>query len=1024
MVQDGILTPFQAKLILQGKYRGFRIGPYKILDQLGVGGMGQVFLAEHTTMRRKVALKVLPAKLAADRAAVERFHREARAVAALDHPNIVRAHDVGNERGTHFLVLEYVEGQNLENRQRADGGYLPWGEAVGYVVQAAAGLQHAHEKGLVHRDIKPANILVDKEGVVKVLDMGLARFFEDQSDNLTKNLDGGAVMGTADYVAPEQLLDSSGTDHRADIYSLGATLYHLVTGKTPFEGTTTAKLVAHQLKAAVPAHEINPDIPEGLSDIIEQMMAKDPDERYQLMAEVVRDLLPYAAEGPTSHGSGSMPAIALAAVTRTTGDLRAALTGSGTEVHLPGEEESPQVRRKKTIAIVGLGSCVLLGCGLIAFALMHTPQPQAGGKSDEDPPPLVFDPRVTVPTNSPPFTEAFKLAVDKAGSETMVYTPDGRKLVTATDKSIRVWDAFSGKHIRKLDGHTGNVRGLSLLPGGRRVLSSSADKTVRLWDIETGDLLKTYEGATAYVTNVVALPNGRRFLTATQDGTVWLWDVDSGDVVKDYPDLAQPIPVFGLAVTRDGRRGVLGTWDSKRNSAKSAADLQNLAQTQVWVFEIETGKVILKQNVPASVAHIRLSPDSRLAVFGTDKGIGIMDLDPKDAKDPTKESKSFRQYGGLSGRPICAAFTTDGRYVVATGQDKSLSLWETPTGRLVTVEQVLPGQGNGLAVSPDGRKVAAGGSGGGAGVWDLPPTAHPNPDSRTLIPLVRLTGMAADLEDVIYTPDGKVIGCGGDRTVRVWDPATGEQLRQMALPAKPRGLALLSGDRLVVTSYQDGHPTILFNWKTGQKLKEFPSEKAVRMAAAMPDGRRFLTYSDDSTVRMWDADTGNELSSFDIGASGQGLAVTPDGSRFLVGCADKTIRLWDIAEKREVRQMPLSGIAYRITVSRDGRWAGFGNDRRVQFWNLQNGADKSISGPGAIVDQVSFTRDGRFAVAASNDRSVYICDVNAASLLTSRAEHTGSVRGSVISPDGKFAATSSADGTAIVWQLPPETVPK
>jgi WD40 repeat protein len=309
-------------------------------------------------------------------------------------------------------------------------------------------------------------------------------------------------------------------------------------------------------------------------------------------------------------------------------------------------------------------------------------------------------------------------------------------------------------------------------------------------------------------------------------------------------------------------------------------------------------------------------------------------------------------------------------------------------------------------------------------VWNLPEVAHPPADTRTLVPLVRLTGNAADMEDVIYTPDGKVIGCGGDRTVRVWDPATGEQLRQMGLPARPRGLALLSGDRVVVTIYQDNFPTYLFNWKTGHLLKEFPSEKSVRMAAAMPDGRRFLTFSDDRTVRVWDADTGEQLTVFDVGSSGHGLAVTPDGKRFLIGCADKTIRLWDVAENREVRRLPLSGIAYRITVSRDGRWAAFGNDRKIQFWDLQTGAEKSIVGPTALVDQVTFTRDGRFAVAASNDRSVYVCDFNASSILASRAEHTGAARGCVISPDGRFAATSSADGTAIVWQLPPEVIPK
>ena len=1019
LVQDGIITPFQAKLILQGKYRGFRIGPYKILDQLGVGGMGQVFLAEHTAMRRKVALKVLPPKLAADRAGVERFHREARAVAALDHPNIVRAHDVNNERGTYYLVLEYVEGQNLETRLQQAGGVLPWGEAVGYVVQAAAGLQHAHEKGLVHRDIKPANILVDKEGVVKVLDMGLARFFEDQTDKLTKNLDGGAVMGTADYVAPEQLLDSSGTDHRADIYSLGATLYHLLTGRPPFEGSTTAKLVAHQLKTATPAHEVNEDVPEDLSDIVENMMAKDPDQRYQVMAEVVRDLLPYAAEGPTSGASGAMPVLALAAAARSTGDLRAALTG-GTEVILPGEHESPRTRRKKVLAIAGLGACILGGCGLIAFALMNTPTPLAPVAEDTRPIDVAQIPP-TPPYVPPALTPVFSLAVDKLGSEMVVFTPDGKKLVTATDKTVRVWDAATGKPVRTMEGHTAAVRGLALLPGGKEVLSSSHDKTVRRWNIETGDLVQTYDGAPAALVNVAALPNGRRFLTASADGSVWLWDVTSGEVLNRYPDLKQPIPVYGLAVTRDGKRAVIGTWDSKRNSAKNDEDRKKLPPTKVIVFEVETGAVKVTQPVLASVAHVHLSPDSRFAAFGTDKGIGILDL-------TAAEGKGYRAIGGLTQRTLAAVFSKDGRFVVSTGIDKRLSLWElTPSpGTLIPPPAAtsLPGQGNGLGLAPDGKRVAVGGSGGTGAVWDLPPIAVPPPDARPLVPLVRLTGMAGDMEDVVYTPDGKVIGCGSDKTVRVWNPVTGEELRSMPLPARPRGLALLRGDRLLVTLIEEKQPIQMFNWKTGKREREFPSAKPVRMVAAMPDGKRFLALSDDRTVRLWSADATTPEASFDLDANGQGLAVTPDGTRFLVGCMDRTIRLWDIAGNKEIRRLSLDGIAYRITLSRDGRWAAFGNGNKVQFWDVQTGNAKSVDGPKAIVDQVAFTRDGRWAVAASNDRNVYVIDVDKWAVHFLRMEHAGAARGLAISLDGRHAVSSSADGTAVVWQLPPEVVPK
>jgi serine/threonine protein kinase len=245
LIHDGILTHFQANQVLKGKFRGFFIGKYKVLEEIGSGGMGCVYLCEHRFMRRLVALKVLPVTKATNPAAVERFFREARAVAALDHPNIVRAYDTDQDGKMHFLVMEYVDGPSLQQIVHQSGP-LAVERAVAYIYQGALGLQHAHEKaGLVHRDIKPGNLLVDRSGVIKILDMGLARFFHDQEDILTKKYQ-ETVLGTADYLAPEQAVDSHQADIRADIYALGATCYFCLTGRTPFAGGTVAQKLIWQ----------------------------------------------------------------------------------------------------------------------------------------------------------------------------------------------------------------------------------------------------------------------------------------------------------------------------------------------------------------------------------------------------------------------------------------------------------------------------------------------------------------------------------------------------------------------------------------------------------------------------------------------------------------------------------------------------------------------------------------------------------------------------------------------------------
>jgi serine/threonine protein kinase len=298
LVRDGLLTLFQARQLLQGRHRNFILsGKYKILQPLGAGGMGQVFLCEHTVMRRLVAIKMLPPALSSDAAAVERFHREVRAVARLHHPNIVTAHDADRDGPRLFLVMEYIDGQTLHHLVKT-GGSVPPHEAAHYIRQAALGLQHAHEHGLVHRDIKPHNLVVDRGGTVKVLDLGLARFFHDESDDLSRRQE-SSPLGTTDYMAPEQALDSHTADIRADVYSLGATFYFLLAGHSPFQGMTTMeKILSHQTRQPRPIRDLRPEVPAGMATVLDRMMAKDPEQRYRIPADVAAALTAWVRSTP------------------------------------------------------------------------------------------------------------------------------------------------------------------------------------------------------------------------------------------------------------------------------------------------------------------------------------------------------------------------------------------------------------------------------------------------------------------------------------------------------------------------------------------------------------------------------------------------------------------------------------------------------------------------------------------------------------------------------------------------------
>lgn len=294
LIGRALLTRWQANKLLQGKHKGFFLGKYRLLDLVGKGGMSSVYLAEHVLMRRRCAIKVLPSKRVNDASYLARFHREAQAVASLDHPNIVRAYDVDHEKENdaeiHFLVMEYVDGKDLQEIVNKNG-ILDFRDAVNYIRQAANGLAHAHEADMVHRDVKPGNLLVDSKGVVKILDLGLARFFHEGEDKSLTIAHDEKVLGTADYLAPEQAIDSHQVDSRADIYSLGCTLYFLLTGHPPFtEGSLAQRLMAHQTKEPPPVTDDRPDTPEDLVQILNKMMAKDKEERYQTAYEAAAAL--------------------------------------------------------------------------------------------------------------------------------------------------------------------------------------------------------------------------------------------------------------------------------------------------------------------------------------------------------------------------------------------------------------------------------------------------------------------------------------------------------------------------------------------------------------------------------------------------------------------------------------------------------------------------------------------------------------------------------------------------------------
>lgn len=380
LVQIEWLTAYQLQLLLGGQWDEATIGPFNVLDRLGEGGISEVFKAWDTVRGRVVALKVLHHHLAGKSNALRAFQREIQAITRLAHPNIIKTYDAHREGTRHYFAMEYVEGMDLE-RYVKQVGPLPVEMACDYARQAAQGLQHAHQAGLVHRDIKPANLFLlhpplpgvvpngkrQPDPVVKVLDWGLARCMRGEGDVGPKlqqsaeelEAEKGSLIGTADYIAPEQARDATLVDTRADIYSLGCTLFYLLTGRPPYQGSSLMqKLMQHQEAPLPSVRTDRPDVPVDLAALIQKMLAKEPEDRPQIPLLVVTPLRRFCQGAMSANGTGYRPGSSsvLPAVNGSPGtafnlsrpETQSAISRPGTSSNLPRPSSLTHIPRPGT----------------------------------------------------------------------------------------------------------------------------------------------------------------------------------------------------------------------------------------------------------------------------------------------------------------------------------------------------------------------------------------------------------------------------------------------------------------------------------------------------------------------------------------------------------------------------------------------------------------------------------------------------------------------------------------------------
>jgi WD40 repeat protein len=727
---------------------------YRALGLLGTGGMGAVYRAEHRLMERLVALKVINRELIDKPAAVDRFDREVKAAARLSHPNIVTAYDAERVGDMHFLVMEFVEGTNLADVVRAQGR-LPVAQACDYVRQAALGLQHASQRGMVHRDIKPHNIVLTAEGQAKILDFGLARFLsESRPAGAITEL--GTVMGTPDYMAPEQARDARSADIRADLYSLGCTLYHLLAGHPPFpDGGTIEKLTGHLERLPRPLSEVRGDIPKELARVVERLMAKDPAQRYQTPAEVADALAPFCpgAASPVPvrpHRSRRGPrwlAAAVAVLLAGAGLLSAptvirVATGKGVLVIETDDPDVEVVVKQggKEVRVLDLKTNRQLDLKAGAYQLELAGGPE-GLKLSTDQFTLSRGGRQIVavrlepdgaarPASAPPLDgEVRRFDGHEAAVNCVALSRDGRHALSAAyDLTLRLWDVATGKELRRFQGYEELIWSVAFSPDGRFALSGgggrwtdgryteSVDHDPRLWEVATGKEVRRFRGHDGPVFGVAFSPDGAQALSAGVDGVMRLWDVATGKLVRRFEGHAGGVKCE--AFSPDGRRALSTGLDRT-----------------VRVWDVASGGEVCRcEGHKARVCSAAFSPDGRQVLSGSlDKTVRLWDV------ATGRELRSLPHPTGVTE----VAFTPDGRRALSAsgaraldpegsaykgaGFDSRVRLWDLTTGKELQRFEGYAGPVWGLACSADGRYALTGSGDGTLRLWQLPEPAKPAP---------------------------------------------------------------------------------------------------------------------------------------------------------------------------------------------------------------------------------------------------------------------------------------------------------